>query len=82
MGFGNENTLRLKRPSFRQRVIQDMIGVAEGRAAVNTNLISDFKPGSMDIPSVTHNGSIVIVVGSSYVGDDDVVGIRKKVEVV
>ena len=82
MGFGNENTLRLKRPSFRQRVIQDMIGVAEGRVAGNPELINNFKANSMNVPSITYDGSIVAVVGLSYVGDGDVVGVTRKVEVV
>jgi len=82
MGFGNENTLRLKRPSFRQKVIQDMIGVAEGRVAGRPNLINDFNTNSMNVPSISHDGNIVAVVGQSYVGDGDVVGVRRKVEVI
>ena len=82
MGFGNENTLKLKRPSFRQRVIQDMIGVAEGRANGDPNVINDFQTNSMSVPSITHDGNLIITVGVSYVGDDDVVGVRRKVEVI
>jgi hypothetical protein len=81
MGFGGE-TLRMKRPSFRKKMMDDMIAVAEGRAPQqNSKLITDLNTNNTSVKSVTQNGSFIAVVGVSFVGDGDIVGVRRKVEV-
>jgi len=59
-----------------------MIAVAEGRTPGRPNLINDFNTSTMNVPMITNNGKIIAIVGSSYVGSGDVVGIRRGVEVI
>lgn len=81
MGFGNESTLKVRRPSFRQKVLQDMYAVVEGRGVQNASLLSNFRITSTDVPMITENGSLIIAVGYTSVGSNDVVGARRKLEV-
>lgn len=85
MGFGG--SLRIERPSFRQNLIEDMISVNEGKAPAfsvnrNSQMINDNYITGIDVPMITNNGSFVAIVGLSIVGSGDVVGVRRKVEVI
>lgn len=81
MAFGGESTLRLRRPSFRQNLIEDMQKVVAGQSNGNFQLLNQLSTQNLNVQLITHNGSFIATVGISIVGSGDIVGIRKKLEV-
>ena len=71
MPFGSGNSLRIKRSTFRQSLIEDMQGVAEGRigSGNNATLIQAASSTFTNVISVTRNGSFIATVGDTVVGD-------------
>jgi len=71
MPFGAGFTLKLRNASFRQKLVQDMQGVAEGRVTnqSNSSLIQNFSSTYTGVSSITRNGAFIASVGGTFVGD-------------
>lgn len=71
MPFGSGNSLKIRRSTFRQNLIQDMQNVAEGRigSASNASLIQSASSTFTNVISITRNGSFIATVGDTVVGD-------------
>jgi len=80
MGFGSGNTLRLRRPSFRRNLIDDMEKVVAGQSANNPALLN-IATNLQGVSYITRNGSFIAVIGESTIGDGDVVGVQQKMNI-
>ena len=81
MGFGAGSSMKISRPGFRQNMIQDMEAVMAGRTGNNNALLNTIASLPAGIGSVTSNGRLIIAVGSTFVGDTDIVGIASTMDI-
>jgi hypothetical protein len=81
MGFGDGSKMKLSRPGFRKSLIQDMEAVAAGRTGNNNALLNQIASLPAGVESVTSNGRLIIAIGSTFVGDSDVVGKASTMEI-
>ena len=81
MGFGNGSSMKISRPGFRQSMIQDMESVMEGKTGNNSALLNTISSLPEGVSSVTSGGKLIIAIGSTFVGDNDIVGIADTMEI-
>ena len=81
MPFGSGTTTRVKIPSFRQNLIQDMEAVAVGRTGNNLNLLNQTVQLPLGVENLTQDGELIAMVGQSYVDGGNVVGKEEKISI-
>ena len=83
MGFGDGASMKLRKPNLRSNIIQDIENVIAGQTGVNSALLNNIAAElPYGVASITEGGQLVILVGDSFVGGDDVVGTKSKMNIV